>query len=79
MLALAPRRTLWAAAALATVQGRHVAAAKIFGSIGNLSDRTLALAWAGKAAAGNGRKLSAPLLDELREFADRNKAPGLVP
>jgi class 3 adenylate cyclase len=79
MLELAPRRTPWAAAALATVQGKHVAAAKIFGGIGNLSDRTLALAWAGKAAARNGKKLSSTLLEELREFADRNEAPGLVP
>jgi hypothetical protein len=79
MLELAPRRTPWAAAALATVQGRHVAAAKAFGDIGNLSDRALALAWAAKAAGENGKKLDKALLDELCEFADRNKAPGLRP
>jgi predicted ATPase/class 3 adenylate cyclase len=66
MLELAPLRTPWVEAALATVSGDHMSAAEHYGRIGDLSDRALSLAWA--ARAGTARHA------DLDEFVTRNSA-----
>lgn len=73
MLGRSPRRTPWVRAALATVSGDHAAAAAHFARIGDASDRMLSLAWAARAG-----QLDQAEQAELREFADRNRAPGLI-
>ncbi len=73
MLGRSPRRTPWVRAALATVSGDHAAAAAHFARIGDASDRILSLAW----AVRDGRADTADEA-ELRAFADRNRAPGLL-
>ncbi|WP_166382336.1 AAA family ATPase [Catellatospora methionotrophica] len=73
ILARSPRRTPWVRAALATVSGEHVEAAAIFARIGDASNRMLSLAWAARAGA-----LDAGDLAEVREFAERNRARGLL-
>jgi len=71
---LAPRRTPWVAAAVATLEGDHRHAADVFGQIGDLSDRAVSLAWAARAG-----QLEAGELNELRQFARRNEAKLLLP
>jgi predicted ATPase/class 3 adenylate cyclase len=66
MLELAPLRTPWVEAALATVDGDHTRAAERYGQIGDLSDRALSLAWAARAGGKQP--------DELRDFVSRNGA-----
>jgi hypothetical protein len=66
---LAPRRTPWVEAAVATLNGDHRHAAEIYGQVGDLSDRALSLAWAARD-----RQLDKGELNELRQFARRNGA-----
>jgi class 3 adenylate cyclase len=92
-LADAPRRTRWSEAALHTVTGavalasgqpaeagrRHLAAAEIHARTPAVTDRmlTLALAAAAFALAGEPDR-AGPALREVRGFAQRNSAPGLL-
>jgi class 3 adenylate cyclase len=74
MMRLAPRRTPWVEAAVATVEGEHVRAAAIYARIGDVSDQMLSLAWGSRAG-----QLTGPQERELHEFAARNKAKLLLP
>jgi class 3 adenylate cyclase len=69
MLELAPIRTPWVEAALATVDGEHLRAAARYAEIGDLSDRALSLAWAARAGATKSA--------ELDDFVERNGAISL--
>lgn len=73
MFALAPRRTAWVEAAIATVEGDHLAAAAVYGRVGDQSDQALSRAWAARAG-----QLDEPQLTLLREFAQRNRARWLL-
>ncbi len=93
LLRAAPRRTLWVRAALATVdggvaahQGKHVIAARhfaeaasVYDRMGNVTDATLARAWAAREWHAAGDPDSAAGYDrQVAEFAARNAAPGLL-
>ncbi len=73
MFELAPRRTVWVEAAIATVDGDHLTAADIFGRIGDKSDQALSWAWAARAG-----HLPDAELNQLREFARVNNAAWLL-
>ncbi|HCT77172.1 MAG TPA: guanylate cyclase, partial [Micromonosporaceae bacterium] len=73
LLELAPRKTPWLEAAMATVQGDHQTATMLYERIGDLSDRALSQAWAARVG-----ELDATGLAELRAFANRNNAAGLL-
>ncbi len=93
VLAAVTRPTLWVRAALATVDGgvakhrgehgtaaRHFAdAASVYDRMGNVSDATLAAAWAAREwhAAGEDER-AAEYSRRITEFAERNNAPGLL-
>ncbi|GIJ21345.1 ATP-binding protein [Micromonospora lutea] len=93
MLGRVGHRTPWSEAALRTVTGAlagaddnhrhaaelHLAAAEIYAGIPDVTDRMLALTFAVRelACAGDPAAASAPLA-ELRAFAHRNGAPGLL-
>ncbi|HET8660420.1 MAG TPA: adenylate/guanylate cyclase domain-containing protein [Micromonosporaceae bacterium] len=91
LVAAAPRRTPWSeaalattGAALATADGDHRQAAELhtvaaghYERIGNLTDRVISLALAGAALCRAGDTES-EVLAEVREFARRNRAPGLL-
>ncbi|MGC5051862.1 ATP-binding protein [Micromonospora sp. DT48] len=93
MLGRVGHRTPWSEAALRTVTGAlagadenhrhaaelHLAAAEIYAGIPDVTDRMLALTFAVRemAYAGDHAAASAPLA-ELRAFAHRNGAPGLL-
>jgi class 3 adenylate cyclase len=93
MVAAAPIRTRWVAAAeamvagaLATGRGDPAAAAREFelavqryDSIGSTSDAVLAAAWAARALRASGAEPAAePYVARVRAFAERNRAPGLA-
>jgi len=66
---LAPRRTPWVEAAVATLEGDHRHAADVYGQVGDLSDRALSLAWGARTG-----QLDKGEINELRQFARRNGA-----
>lgn len=91
-LAAQPRQTRWSSAALHTVTGavliadnprsagdEHLAAATLHGDIPAVTDRMLSLALAADAyrRAGDTER-AAPVLAEVRAFAERAGAPGLL-
>lgn len=93
MLDRVTHRTPWAEAALRTVTAAladadgehsragqaHVAAAEIYAGIPDATDRILALALAAEAFTRAGDRAEAELaLAEVRSFALRNRAPGLL-
>jgi tetratricopeptide (TPR) repeat protein len=94
MLDRAGHRTPWAEAALHTVTAslasyagehrrageRHLAAADIYAQIPDNTDRMLALALAASTLSRwtGGRRQAEDLLDEVRDFARRNRATGLL-
>ncbi|GIJ77836.1 Double zinc ribbon [Micromonospora phaseoli] len=93
MLDQVGHRTPWSEAALRTVTGAlagadgdhrhaaelHLAAAEIYAGIPDVTDRMLALTFAVRELESAGdRAAAAALLVELRAFAHRNGAPGLL-
>ncbi|MBX7266004.1 AAA family ATPase [Micromonospora sp. Llam7] len=93
MLDRVGHRTPWSEAALRTVTGAlagadgdhrraaelHLAAAEIYAGIPDVTDRMLALTFAVRELESAGDRAAAgPLLVELRAFAHRNGAPGLL-
>ncbi|GIF71842.1 hypothetical protein Asi02nite_13600 [Asanoa siamensis] len=93
MLDRVTHRTPWAEAALRTVsaalataggdEGRagqlYAAAAAIYNQVPAVTDRMLALALAARSFAGAGEQAAAEVaLTEVRAFANRNRAPGLL-
>ncbi|HET8682521.1 MAG TPA: adenylyl cyclase, partial [Micromonosporaceae bacterium] len=92
LVAAAPRRTPWSeaafattGAALATADGDHRRAAELhtvaaghYERIGNLTDRIISLALAAAALRRAGDTGTDEVLSEVREFARRNRAPGLL-
>jgi len=93
VLRAVPRPTLWVRAALCTLDGgvaahqgeyaiaaQHFAeAAGVYDRMGNITDATLSATWAARAWHRAGIPTNAAELDErVREFADRNEAPGLL-
>jgi class 3 adenylate cyclase len=74
VLGAAPRLTPWAEAAVATAQGEHLRAARIYQEIGDVSDRMLSLGWGSQA-----NQLARADEAELRDFAARNNAKLLMP
>jgi predicted ATPase/class 3 adenylate cyclase len=92
-LAELPRHTGWSEAALQTVTGavarargedarageHHLVAAGIYARISAVTDRMLALALAAAAFTHAGETARAePALAEVRAFAERNAAPGML-
>ncbi|MCI4061843.1 hypothetical protein MRQ36_04370 [Micromonospora sp. R77] len=93
MLDRVGHRTPWSEAALRTVTGAvaaadgdhrragelHLAGAEIYARIPDVTDRMLALALAAAelTRAGDPRAADGPLV-EVRAFAERNEAPGLL-
>jgi predicted ATPase/class 3 adenylate cyclase len=92
-LAELPRHTDWSEAALQTVTGavarasgedarageHHLVAAGIYARISTVTDRMLALALAAAAFTRAGETARAePALAEVRAFAERNAAPGML-
>jgi len=80
-----PHRTPWAEAALHTVSAParpaagYLAAAEIYAAIPDATDRMLALALASGELRRSGDHAAADAaLQEVRAFAHRNQAPGLV-
>lgn len=93
MVRAAPRRTPWSEAALATTTAalataggdhrqaaeQHAVAAAHYAKIPNLTDRIISLALAAAALHRAGEIAAAEqALAEIREFARRNRAPGLL-
>jgi hypothetical protein len=86
MLKRSPRQTPWVAAAMSVLAGRitgdptyYLDAAEGYGRIGDASDRMLALAAAARGLVGSGELDRAePVIAELREFAERNRATRLL-
>jgi hypothetical protein len=86
MLERSAHQTPWVKAGLATVDGvltgdpqHHLAAARIYADMGNLTDRMLSQAAAVPALRAAGRAAEAePLAAEVAEFARRNHATRLA-
>jgi hypothetical protein len=86
MLERSTHQTPWVKAGLATLEGvltgdpqHHLAAARIYADMGNLTDRVLAQAAAVPALRAAGRAEEAePLAAEVAEFALRNGATRLI-
>jgi hypothetical protein len=93
MLDRVGHRTPWAEAALRTVSAAlasavgddaragqlYAAAAGIYGQVPAVTDRMMALALAAHSFASAGERAAAELaLTEVRAFANRNRAPGLL-
>jgi hypothetical protein len=82
-LAEVPHRTPWSEAAAHTVSGAGAAgfleAAEIYAGIPDATDRVLALALAaGELRRAGDQAAAETALQEVRAFAHRNKAPGLL-
>jgi class 3 adenylate cyclase len=86
MLKHSPRHTPWVVAGMATLEGRitgdptcHLEAAEGYARIGNASDRILALAAAARTLVEAAELDRAePVIAEVTEFAERNRAPRLL-
>lgn len=92
MLSRVGRDTPWSRAARHTVMAAlaeadgdyaeaargHLAAARVYADIPDQTDRMIALALAADALRHTDRAAAASALSEIREFARRNQAPGLL-
>jgi hypothetical protein len=86
MLKRSPRYTPWVEGAMATLEGTltgdpsaYQEAADIYRRVGDQTDRVLTLALAARGLVRLGRLQEAlPVIAEVTEFAQRNKAPRLL-